>query len=73
MTQYLWTINDTYTHSQVRGLIYSRWQIEYRTTKQKMEEPAPKKTEQAWMAAAAAAAADDDDVDNDDDKEEEEE
>jgi hypothetical protein len=60
-------------HSQVRGLIYSRWQKEYRTTKQKMEEPTPMKTEQAWMAAAAAAEDDDDDDDdNDDDKEEEE-
>lgn len=64
LTQHLLTTNDRYTHSQVSGLIYSRWQKECRTTKEKMEEPTPMKTEQARMVAAA--------YDDDDDKEEEE-
>jgi len=49
LTQHLLTTNDRYTHSQVSGLIYSRWQKECRTTKEKMEEPTPMKTEQAYI------------------------
>jgi hypothetical protein len=71
-TQHLLTMKERYTHSQVSALIHSRWQKECRTTKEKMEEATPMKTEQAWMAAAAAYD-DDDDVDKDDDYKEEEE